>query len=381
MAQAGITAVGEPDVDRAAGAAMPTVLIETFTGVSAGAQNLVRGGDANLVVPGSTAYVSGSFGVADPAGGGAAALMFGNVNARTDKIYETINTATPPTPPIAKPGKLYFLTTTDNATAITDSATGYYYPKGAFIAPNGERLAAQVLITPKAPAFTITGAKVIDPYPIVAVSGEDNSNSFNTYAYTAEIGGQDATDPDNINSDDPTTTPTALSVGGTGQVTSMEYFADDSNDPTFNTTQSDPIWDFAISLDTMNGAPELEASFTYDPSRLSFDGPAPTAGELLSDLLADENVLDANNLPEVSYTTDGVDSAAFCINDAIDLFSGTYTALDNANSMDSSISSDIDFSFGDAAAATVPEPASASLLGIGALMLVRRRRAGGTSLE
>ncbi len=216
-----------------------------------------------------------------------------------------------------------------------------------------------------AAAGTVAGSRVLDPYPIVAVSGENNANNFASYAYSATIGGTDATDYNNPD----VSTPTSLAVDGADESTSMEYFADDSNDPTFNATQSNPIWDFAISLDTLDGAPALEASFSYDPNRLSFGGPAPTADELLDDLLGDDGV---------TYTTDGVDSASLCINDPTELFSGTYTALDNANSADPNISSEIDFSFGDAAAGTtVPEPSSLGLFCMGGLLLVRKQRGCG----
>ena len=67
VAQAGMNFAGQPAIARAAGATLPTLTIKTFTGLSAGVQNLVQAGSAPTSAPGTTAYRSDGFAVADPA--------------------------------------------------------------------------------------------------------------------------------------------------------------------------------------------------------------------------------------------------------------------------------------------------------------------------
>jgi hypothetical protein len=187
-------------------------------------------------------------------------------------------------------------------------------------------------------------------------------NQFQQYPYAANIGGMDQTGTDD--SGNPIYTPTMLSINGPGQMTAIEFFADDSNDPTFATTQSNPIWDFAIMLDTEGGAPRLSADFSYDSSRLTISG-ATTGSALLNYLMSQSGV---------SYTVTGADSATFTMANSVDLFNGTgvYTANLNSTSADPNMAGDIDFSFG-TASVTVPEPSGFVLLTAGGLMLMRRR--------
>jgi len=143
----------------------------------------------------------------------------------------------------------------------------------------------------------------------------------------------------------------------------MEYFADDSNDPTYLTTLSKPIWDFAITLDAIGTTPVLSASFEEDPSRFSIPG-GPTspsqyqsyANMLLSTLLSDTS--------DVSLTGVGSLGETFKIFNPVTLFTATYTAaISGPGAPDPNVPNAIDFEYGvGAGVSVVPEPATWALM-------------------
>jgi hypothetical protein len=370
VAQSGLTGTGQPPTDYAAGAAViPAMSIQTFTGVSGNAalQNIKQ---RAITPPGfakSYAYQADAFTITKPFIGNikwlpGTTIPFGTTVNAADQVLETWGGKSIL---IAKAPVAYSLTTEDGAKGLTDLAIGAYYSGGAPTAPAGETLVARTLISKTAPANTRSGARSVDPYPVAATSlADDETLPYQQYPYAANIGGTNSLYTDS--SGNPVETPTMLSVNGTDQLATMEYFADDSNDPTFATTQSNPIWDFSISLDTFNGAPELLAAFTYDSSRLTLSGSSRTGSALLANLLSQTGV---------TYTTD-LDSAVLTIPNSVQLFSGSYTAYLTPTSADPEASTDIDFSFGTAAASLVPEPCTGSLalLSGSVLLLLRRGR-------
>ena len=110
-----------------------------------------------------------------------------------------------------------------------------------------------------------------------------------------------------------------------GDVATISFFADDSNDKTFQTSESNPLFDFSIQMSAAGASPTLTASFTYDPSRLCIPGALTDpsqfqayANYLLCELLADTAA--------VSLTSVGSLGETLSINNPVTLFTGTYTA-------------------------------------------------------
>ena len=364
-ARAGVTAAGTPVKDT--GIANPlstTIGMKTFSGVPGGAQNLTRW----VLGVGTAAYRIDGFSV--PTGLFTNPIVFGATAANPgDGVFETW---TGKTTFIAKPaGALFKIISSDPATgpppakyAPTDNASASYFPGGIPGQSKYIQLGAIAGMNKAAPAGTQSGSYNMDPYPIVAVSGADDSNNFDTYSYSPTIGGPVINGADD--SGNPTYIPTELSVDAPGEVAVMNFFADDSNDPTLQTTASDPIWDLTLKLDSTSGTPVLSAAFTYDSTRLSLSGDL-TGSQILANLLADTT--------DVTYTNDGT-SAALDINNAFPLFTGTYTASLNGASQDPESDTDIDFGFGtDAAVVMVPEPSTFTLFAAAGVMLMRRKRA------
>jgi hypothetical protein len=155
-----------------------------------------------------------------------------------------------------------------------------------------------------------------------------------------------------------------LQVDGYGQVAILNFFANDSNDPTQLTTGSNPIWSFTLTLDATKSTPTLSSDFTYDPSRLSFTGTPPTNESLLNDLLGN---------PDVFLTNPGMLGMNLEIRMPVTLFQATYTAAGSQPY--------IDFSYGTMAAAVRNLAGDFNLDGVvdGADYVVWRDGLGGPS--
>jgi hypothetical protein len=151
----------------------------------------------------------------------------------------------------------------------------------------------------------------------------------------------------------------------------IDFFADDSNDSTFLSTHSNPIYDFSITLDGTGSSPVLSAFFTYDPSRLSIPG-APTNPSLYqsyADFLLRALLSDTTN---VSLTNVGTFGETLTINNLVTLFSGTYTAaISTPGAEDPNYSGHVDYTFGVVAGvSTVSEPSTLILVGMVAFGLL-----------
>ena len=243
------------------------------------------------------------------------------------------------------------------------TATGYY---SFLVAP--PNLQARASVDKTAPGNVRAGAEAEDPVPV----------PIGSYPYAATIGGMESYIIDS--SGDTALEPTSLEVDP-GQIATIEFFADDSNDSTYLTTESDPIWEFTITLNGTGSAPVLSASFEDDPTRISIPG-GPTnssqdqayANTLLSDLLsdtADVSLIDAGSFGEI-----------LDINDPVTLFDGTYIdAISNPGAADPNDPGDVAFVYGvEAGVAVVPEPSTWALMllgfaGLGFLGYRRTRRA------
>jgi hypothetical protein len=361
-AASAISVAGQPDQGFGTGTGTSTTLqLASFSGVPGGVQN-----STNTQIGAGGTNLAANFFIVDP-GLIAKNIRFGSTVANPgDKIYETWNGTTTSIP---KPGAFLSIQSANPLAPAapaafnpTDSARASWNPAGIPGQAKTTKLGTIALINPGAPKGTMSGSAAIDPYPITAVSGEDDQNSYDTYAYTAYAGGQTITGTDS--NSNPTYGPSTLSVDGPNEIAIMEFFADDSNDPTFLTSQSNLIWDFAIILDSSSGTPVLSADFNYDSNRLSVSG-STDPNQMLSSLLTDT--------ADVSYTNNGT-SATFNINNPVPLFNGTYTASLNATSVDPNYSDDIDFSYGTSAAAVLlPEPSSLTLMAVTGLLLTTRK--------
>ena len=165
-----------------------------------------------------------------------------------------------------------------------------YSVGGAFQAQANARLSFLRPNTLIAQASTANG--VAKNVRAGAVASDPVPTPVGTYPYAAIIGGPDAYSVDT--NGDLVSEPTGLEVDQPGELATIEFSADDSNDPTYLTTVSDAIWDFSITLTDTSSGPVLSAAFTDDPTRISISGGPTSPGQdqtyanlLLSNLLAD----------------------------------------------------------------------------------------------